>query len=75
MGKNFTCTINCNYRIGATARPVKHGCFRYIFVNSLHNGDDNDDNDDKNNNNNNFNFHLWKCKRKSAKANFKTNTK
>jgi hypothetical protein len=49
MGNNFTCTINCNCRIGATVHTVKHGCFRYIFVNSLHNGDDDDDDDDDNN--------------------------
>jgi len=44
-----------------TMCPTNMVCFRYIFVNTLHNGDnkkdddDNDDDDDDDNNNNNNN--------------------
>jgi len=62
MGNNITCSINCGYRIAGNIIDCRNMvCFRYITINSLHegggggggDGDDDDDDDDDNNNNNN----------------------
>ena len=38
--------------------PYRHGCFRYLFVNILHKGDNMYNNKSNNNNNNNNNIRL-----------------
>jgi hypothetical protein len=54
---NIMCSINCKYRTAATNTiyPRNVVCFRYIIVNTLHEGDNrhenNYDDDDDNNNN------------------------
>jgi hypothetical protein len=41
MGNSSTCAMNCNYRIAAALYiyPTNTVCFRYIIVNTLHEGD------------------------------------
>ena len=54
---NITCNINGEYRTAATLYAAEKWFVLgiYIYVNTLHKGDDN------NNNNSKFIFHLWKC--------------
>jgi ABC-type Zn2+ transport system substrate-binding protein/surface adhesin len=47
--------MNCEYRTAAKLYLRNMVCFRYIIVNTLHEGDNQDGNDDDNDNNHNHN--------------------